>query len=286
MSRFLLAVVALFFATAVALAQIETALYHPQQTPTGGQSMSLAPPAPDLSALSVQELEERADILRARKDYLDALDYYNAAIKRQPSAVLYNKLAMAYILMGRYPDSRKQLKKSLKLQKNYADAYNNMGVTFYMEARQRAAKEGSGAPKRYGTAIKNFKKAITIAPDNASYHSSLGTVYMDNNQMDLAMAEYRAALAIDPEVFDHSSPFGVSGALRSPEDRARHAYELAKLYASIGDKERALRLLRKAMEEGYPEIGNAYKEKSFAVLREDERFMTLMKERPVAIPQQ
>ncbi|HUO59035.1 MAG TPA: tetratricopeptide repeat protein [Candidatus Acidoferrales bacterium] len=235
--------------------------------------MSLAPAAPDLTTLSVQELEERADVLRARKDYLDALDYYNAAIKRQPTPGLYNKVAMAYILMGRPADARKQLKNALHLNHNYADAYNNTGVTFYMQ-------------KRYGTAIKDFKKAISLDPNNASFHSSLGTVYMDNKQFELAMAEYRQALALDPEVFDRNSPFGVSGQLRTPADHARHAYEMAKLYASIGDTERALRFLRRAMEEGYPEIGEVYKDKSFARLREDERFMTLMKERPVPISQQ
>jgi tetratricopeptide (TPR) repeat protein len=109
---------------------------------------------------------------------------------------------------------------------------------------------------------------------------------MDNKQFELAMAQYRQALALDPEVFDHNSPFGISGALRTPEDRARHAYEMAKLYASTGNVERALHYLRRAMEEGYPQIGNAYKEKSFASLRDDERFLSLMKQRPVAIPQQ
>ncbi|HVP65041.1 MAG TPA: tetratricopeptide repeat protein [candidate division Zixibacteria bacterium] len=273
MPRYLLAAVVVLFTCAVVFCQVESAAYHPQQTESSGQSMTLAPPAPDLSSLSLQELEERGDILRARKDYLDALDYYNAALKRQPSALLYNKVAMVHIMMGLYPDARKELKKALKLRKDYADAYNNTAVTFYKQ-------------KRYGAAIKDFKKAISIDPQNATYHSSLGTVYMDNKQFDLAMAEYRHALSLDPEVFDHNSPFGVSAALRSPEDQARHAYEMAKLYASIGDFERALRYLRKAMEEGYPEIRNVYKEKSFASLREDERFVSLMKQRPVAIPQQ
>ena len=59
---------------------------------------------------------------------------------------------------------------------------------------------------------------------------------------------------------------------------------MAKLYAKSGSTDRALQYLRKAMEEGYKKVDDAYKDPEFAELRKDERFAELMKERPLALP--
>jgi hypothetical protein len=37
------------------------------------------------------------------------------------------------------------------------------------------------------------------------------------------------------------------------------------------------------MEDGYPKIDEVYRDKEFAPVRNDERFLALMKERPVAV---
>ncbi len=47
--------------------------------------------APSANA-TIADLEERGDTLRAEKSYLDALDYYRAALAKDPAnARLYNK---------------------------------------------------------------------------------------------------------------------------------------------------------------------------------------------------
>src|SRR5271155_3422896 len=60
------------------------------------------PPTPDGSA-SAAVLEDQGDQLRAQKRYLDSIDYYNVALKKQPSALLWNKEGMSYLLVQR-PD--------------------------------------------------------------------------------------------------------------------------------------------------------------------------------------
>jgi hypothetical protein len=72
--------------------------------------------------------------------------------------------------------------------------------------------------------------------------------------------------------------------MSSPQDRAHYSYVLAKLYAKIGDTDHSLQYLRKAMEEGYKKVDDAYKDPEFAELRKDARFAELMKERPQALP--
>ena len=52
---------------------------------------------------SVAELELRGDTLRSEKAYLDALDYYRAAIDKQPnSAKLYNKIGINELQMAAF----------------------------------------------------------------------------------------------------------------------------------------------------------------------------------------
>jgi len=49
---------------------------------------------------TAEELEKRGDELRGEKDYLDALDYYRAALaKNRNNARVYNKSGIAELLM-------------------------------------------------------------------------------------------------------------------------------------------------------------------------------------------
>ncbi|HEU5402099.1 MAG TPA: tetratricopeptide repeat protein [Terriglobales bacterium] len=231
-------------------------------------------PLPQLSLkdASPQELEQRGDLLKEQKNYLDAIDYYEAALKKDPNpAIVQNKIGMTYLLMGNMKKAEKSLKKSIKADKTYADAYNNLGVVYYWR-------------KKYRPAEKNYKKAIELH-DSASFHSNLGTAYMDQKKFKEGMEEYERAYQIDPTVFERSSRNGISARMQSPEDRARFFYVMAKLYASNGDLDRSLEYLKKSLEDGYPDIDKVYKDAEFATLRKDQRFTALMAQRPAAIPQ-
>ena len=99
--------------------------------------------------------------------------------------------------------------------------------------------------KKYGNAIKNYKKAIALNEPSASFHSNLGTTYLQKKDFENGIKEYRRAFELDPEVFERSSRCGISARMSSPEDRARFSYVLAKLFASTGNSEKALFYLRK-----------------------------------------
>ena len=88
---------------------------------------------------------------------------------------------------------------------------------------------------------------------------------------------------LDPDVFERTSRGGVQAQLPSPGDRAHYDYTVAKLYAKMGYSDRSLEYLRKAMEEGYKDFKNVYKDVEFAELRKDKRFAELMATKPPAI---
>jgi len=226
------------------------------------------PPAADATAA---ELEARAEQLRASKLYLDALDYYHAALAKQPnSASLLNKIGITNLMMQRNRDAKKYFDQSIKVDHKYADAYNNRGVSLYEE-------------RKYGAAIKDYRRAIAIDNASASFYSNLGAALFAKKEFDPAVQAYDTALKLDPDVFERTSRGGVQAQLPSPGDRARYDFTVAKLYAKMGYSDRSLEYLKKAMEAGYKDFNNVYKDAEFAELRKDKRFTELMAAKPAAL---
>ncbi|MGZ4789752.1 MAG: tetratricopeptide repeat protein [Terriglobales bacterium] len=245
------------------------------------QTIPVTPPPsrriePPPANATPQDLDERGDQLRAEKAYLDAMDYFQAALKKidgkDPfAAQLYNKIGITQLQLTRYTDARKSFQKSIKIDKTFSKSYNNLGVVYYHD-------------KKYGRAIKYYKRALEMESDNASYHSNLGSAYFARKDMNNAVVEYTRAMQLDPEIFDRRSSVGIVAQMSSPEDRAHFSYVIAKMYAQAGQFDRSLLYLRRAMEEGYKDIKNVYQDEEFAKLRKDERFTALMSQPPPAIP--
>jgi tetratricopeptide (TPR) repeat protein len=247
------------------------------QTHSSEQVQVSPPPArraePPSANAGVADLEQRADTLRAEKSYLDALDYYRAAMAKEPnSARLHNKLGITELQMGRFAEAGKDFERAIKYDREFADAYNNRGVIYYLE-------------KKYGKAIKQYENAIKLRQDSGSFYSNLGAAYFSKKEFEKASRAYNQALQIDPEIFDRTSHTGVQAQMSSPADRAHYYYVLAKIFAKEGAPDRSLQYLRRAMEEGYKGIDDVFKDSEFAGLRKDPRFTELMSARPVAIPE-
>ena len=227
------------------------------------------PPAPGASA---KELEARGDELQAAKYYLDAIDYYQAALRKDPrNAVLTNKVGMQQLLLHRWHDARKSFEHAIKLDKKYANAYANLAVVYYEDWS-------------YTKAIHNYDKAIQLDGDEAVFYNNRGAALFAKKQYEKAAADYAKALQLDPEIFERSSRGpGIQAQLPSPQDIARYDYVLAKLFAKNGLSDRSLHYLKKSMEEGYKDIKNVYKDEEFSELRKDPRFAELMASKTVAI---
>jgi tetratricopeptide (TPR) repeat protein len=250
--------VVLLISSTAALAQVS----HSEQVQISPPLMrAVDPPAADATAAA---LEQQADRLRADKLYLDALDYYRAALNKQPKdARLMNKIGITELLMQRFKEARKSFELAIRMDRQFADAYNNLGVIYY---------EG----KRYGAAVKQYEKAIAVDSSSASFFNNLGAAYFSKRSFESAIAAYQHALELDPDVFERTSRNGVQAQLPSPEDRARYDYTVAKLYAKMGFSDQSLEYLRKAMEAGYKDLKNVYKDVEFAQLRKNPRFTELM----------
>ena len=72
--------------------------------------------------------------MRAEKRYLDSLDFYSAAMAKQPTALLWNKKGMAYLFLQKYPEATKCFSRAIKVDRKAPEGYNNRG---YMEQRDK-----------------------------------------------------------------------------------------------------------------------------------------------------
>src|ERR1039457_3381988 len=158
--------VVLLISSTAALAQIS----HSEQVQIAPPLVrAIDPPARDATAAN---LELQADRLRADKLYLDALDYYHAALAKKPNdASLLNKVGIAELMMQRYKEAKKSFERAIKSDHEFANAYNNLGVVLY---------EG----KKYGAAVKQYEKAIARDSNSASFYSNLGAAYFSKRDFD------------------------------------------------------------------------------------------------------
>jgi tetratricopeptide (TPR) repeat protein len=267
LSRYRLALLFLL----VALPVIPAGAQNSEQLQVGPPPLRRAePPAPEASA---KQLERSGDELRVEKNFLDAVDYYEAALKKSPNnAVLFNKIGMSQLGLQRFREAKKSFSRAIKADRTNANAYNNLGVVYYLE-------------KNYNKAIKQYGKAIILEGDAASFYSNRGAAYFSKKKFDKAAVDYSKAMEIDPDIFERTSRAGVAAHLSSPGDQAHYDYVLAKLYAKMGIPDRSLHYLKRAKEEGYKDIKDVYKDNEFTELRKDPRFAELMAAKTPAIPE-
>ncbi len=226
-----------------------------QNRPSPGASAAAPEIKPALAEL-------RGDIMMAQKRFFNAIEMYKLGDPN--SAVLANKIGIAYHQMHLLDLAKKSYLRATKLDPNYSDAINNLGTIYYGE-------------KRFRKAIGYYKKAMHCAPTpSATVASNIGSAYFARRKYSDAAEWYERAVHIDPEVFDRHNSAGTVMQERTIEERAIFHLYLAKTYAKFGRNERALSYLREAINEGVKGPKKISDMPEFAGLREDSRFKQLI----------
>ena len=174
--------------------------------------------------------------------------------------------------MQRYREAKKSFEQSIKADHKY---------------RQRLQQSRCGVLRR--KEIRSGDQAVSQGDRasmtrSASFYSNLGAALFAKKEFEPAVKAYQQAMQLDPDVFRTKFAGGVQAQLPSPDDRAHYDYTVARLYAKMGFSDRSLEYLRKAMEEGYKDFKNVYKDEEFAELRKDKRFTELVAMKTAALP--
>lgn len=239
--------------------------------PAQTQPPSAAVPA---SAPSRSELtaEERADIFMARKNYEGAVDYYQRALRLQnsptDSARLWNKIGIAYQQDNNYSAARKAYKRSIHFDQKFSDPWNNLGTTYFLS-------------NKFKQSLKYYEHAIALEPKSALFHLNLGTSFSRMKKYDQAVKEYQVALTLDPNVL---AQHGYGGSVIQPQHPdVDYFYNMAKVFASLGRTDEAIRYLRRAFEEGFKNLKRLDADPDFRKISKDPSYVALRKSPPVGI---
>src|SRR5260370_42541405 len=107
--------------------------------------------APGTEASSdLADLEGRADLQMARKEYAEAAQTYKQLVVQAPRNPVYlNKLGIAYHQQTMLSVAQRFYEKAAKADPQYADALNNIGTIYYQR-------------KKYGKAVRYYRKTLQI----------------------------------------------------------------------------------------------------------------------------
>lgn len=125
------------------------------------------------------------------------------------TAIIFTILvAAAYPVRAFGSGEKTPEEKAAEVEKNAIKKYNN-GVKHMKKAHRRAEKGDSSyafnyratadakARKEYEKAVKDFKHAIDKSPDMKEAHNNLGYCYRKLDKLDLSLAAYATAIALD-----------------------------------------------------------------------------------------
>lgn len=240
---------------------VQTPAQTPAQSPAESSVIVVKPEMTD---------EQTADLYMVRKEYREAALVYKRLADRYPQNPVYlNKLGIALHQQEALGMALKYYERASKVDPSYADAQNNIGTVWYQR-------------KKYGKAIKAYQKAINIRTDMAVLYSNLGYAYFGDKRYEQAISSFRQALALDPQLFDHSSSRNGSVLQdRSVGDRGRFYFLLAKSFAEAGNLERCVIYLRKAKDEGYKDLLAVKSDPSFAAVLKNPAIQEVLAPKPV-----
>jgi tetratricopeptide (TPR) repeat protein len=231
-------------------------------------------------ALSLND--KLADAHLALAFALDAYDGDTARAEREfRRAIQLNpKLPAAYhwyawflVQQGRLKEAAKRIAEAQKLAPDQVVIANNAGRIAYLS-------------RDYPLAIQKHKHAIELSPEFRKAHRDLALAYAETGKLDEALAELKRARGITDDGRDvnyvqayayarngHSRQAReLLGRLEPLADEKPLAYEIAAIYAALGDKDHAFTWLRRAFDEHAAARMGIGVDPRFDGLRSDPRF--------------
>lgn len=135
------------------------------------------------------EAKERGNVAFRANDFPTAIREYEEAVKRDPNNPAYhNNLAAALQKIGDFNGAKREVEKSLELDRNYVKAWAKKGdIEFFM--------------KEYHKALDSYRAGLQIEPENALCKQGLQKTFAQINSSNGVDDKERAAHAMaDPEI--------------------------------------------------------------------------------------
>jgi TolB-like protein/cytochrome c-type biogenesis protein CcmH/NrfG len=189
------------------------------------------------------------------------------------SGSLYVHRSYAFLLMalGRHAEAISEVQIAAQLDPLSSDIQSTFGRVLY-----RARK--------YEEAIAHFKRALELEPRNYSAYVRLGDVYAKLGKYDEALTMFEKAAQLRDDGM-HAARIARVYALMGRQREARPmlgglkagAFEIAGVYAALGDMDEAFKILEKAVEERTALLVYLKEDPTFDNLHSDPRWQALLR---------
>jgi len=169
----------------------------------------------DEKDLTVKEAFDLAVQNHLNNNLQDAQNYYQKVLKIDPNYVnAHNNLGIIFQKLGKGQKAKDCLEKAIEINPNNADAYNNLGNIFKSLGERQKAKDC-------------YEKAITINPNYADAHNNLGIVFKELGERQKAKDCYEKAIEIDSNYVTAHKNLGVIFQEIGEYQKAKNCYERA-----------------------------------------------------------
>ncbi|MGB8590117.1 MAG: tetratricopeptide repeat protein [Candidatus Acidiferrales bacterium] len=206
---------------------------------------------------------------------------YRRAIELNPSYAIAHQWYASYLVaMGRPEESISEAKQALQLDPLSLIINSNLGWSYYLAGR-------------YDEAIASLRATLDMDSDFGLAHVNLGRAYVQENMFEPAISEMLKGIALNGESPGALAALGYSYTAAGKTEQAIEtvnklkamaksnyvpAYDIAVLYAGLGNKDETMNWLQKAYEERCGELLYIKVDPRLARLREDRRFVALTRE--------
>jgi TolB-like protein/DNA-binding winged helix-turn-helix (wHTH) protein/Flp pilus assembly protein TadD len=206
---------------------------------------------------------------------------YRRAIELNTSYAIAHQWYASYLVaMGRTAESISEAKQALELDPLSLMINSNLGWSYYLAGRDDEA-------------IEHYRVVIEMDPNFGPAHLNLGRAYEQKEMFAPAILEIQKAISLSNETPSALAAlgyaYGVAGQMKEATETADRLktmsqkgyvppYDLAVIYAGLGNKDEALRWLQQAYQERSGELLYIKVDPRLVSLRADRKFLALTRE--------
>lgn len=243
--------------------------------------------------------------------YSNAITYYKEALSKESSDVVAYRLAHCYNDVGDYEKALLYCKQAINLDSTDTDYIfykanieDNAGRTKEAIATMDAFLQqnpdyGFGYYRRgwfkdhsgdIDGAIEDYTLCITMKPDYAYAYLNRGVLYRLKGDMNDAENDFKQVIKLDSipskiecaqyayyYLGDKEKAISIINDLLKKNDMGDF-YDAACLYSIMGEKEKSISYLRKALELGYRRFAHIKRDRDLNNIRDEESYKTLIEE--------
>ncbi|MGA9771017.1 MAG: winged helix-turn-helix domain-containing protein [Blastocatellia bacterium] len=218
------------------------------------------------------------------RDRLEAEKEFQLAIKHKPGYVPAHQWYSSYLVaVERFDEAIAVAKRAQELDPLSFISNAHLGWILYLSGK-------------YDEAIEHCKRLLDVDPNFFPAHRYLGLTYEQKGMHKEAIAEFQKGLALSKStlmtaLLGHA--YAISGKtsqarqvlaeLQRPDQGNVSSYMVAAIYAGLGEKDQAFKMLEEAYEERDMWLVNIKVDPVFSPLRSDQRFRSLL-ERTGLVP--